>query len=299
MTIEQIETFLIITETNNISMAGKKLFISQSTVSHRLNSLEKELGFSLLTRTRGERFVNLTLKGEEFIEIAKRWKALWTETNLWKVQESKMNLKIASINSLNISVFSNFYKELIKEKNSLSIHISSHWSKTIYDLIENYDVDIGFVITPFKYPNIVVKPLFKARGVVISLEDSKYHKLIHPYDLKSSDEILFARIPEYAVWRNFWWEDGKKEYSSVDTVFLLFSILDSKEKWSIVPVWIARALAKIHPIKISELSVSPPEYSCYQVTNKHPRPSKLKALEVFFSTLENFLIEDIFLKTVK
>lgn len=298
MTIEQIETFLMITETNSISAAAKKLFISQSTVSHRISSLEKELGFSLLNRTRGERFVALTLKGEEFIEIAKRWKALWAETNLWKGRESKLNLKVASVDSINTSIFSNFYKGLIKEKNNLSISVSSHWSKTIYDLVENYDIDMGFVLSSLKYPNIVVRHLFKARGVVVSLKDSKYPEVIHPNELESSDEILFSCMPDYEVWRNLWWEEGEKKCFNVDTASLLFSVLDSKEQWAIVPVWIAKTFEKRYPIKISELSVTPPEYSCYQISNKHPRPSKLKALEIFAISMEKFLSGDVFKDTI-
>ena len=298
MTIEQIETFLMISETNSITTAAKKLFLSQSTVSHRISSLEKELGFSLLSRTRGERFVSLTLKGEEFIEIAKRWKALWSETNLWKGQESKLNLKVASVDSINTSIFSGFYKDLIKKKNNLSISISSHWSKAIYDLVENYDIDMGFVLNPLKYPNVVVKHLFKARGVVVSLKSSIYPELIHPSELKPSNEILFSSMPDYEVWHNSWWEENEKECSSVDTVSLLFSVLDSDEQWTIVPVWIAKTFEKKYPIKISELSVAPPEYSCYQISNKHPRPSRSKGLELFTRELEVFLNRDVFRETI-
>lgn len=70
------------------------------------------------------------------------------------------------------------------------------------------------------------------------------------------------------MWHYFWWENKQNEYSSVDTVSLLFTIFDLEEKWAIVLVWIARIFEKIHPLKISELSISPPEYACYQVTNR-------------------------------
>ena len=299
MNKEHIETFLTILDTKNISMAAKKLFVSQSTVSHRLNALENELGFNLLLRARGERFISLTLKGEEFVEIAKRWRALWNETTIWKDQEPNMNLKLSGVDSLNICVFSSLYKNLIKNKNSLSIDISSRWSKTIYDLIENYDVDMGFVLSPLEYPNVIVKPLFSARGVVISLKSSEYSEIVHPSDLNPSNEILFSYISQYKIWRSLWWDIDKKEYSSVDTVALLFSILDSEKQWAIVPIWIARTFEKIHPIKISELSVSPPEYSCYQILNRHPRPSRLKSIETFSDALETFMKGDKFLDMIK
>lgn len=305
MKIEQIETFLMITETKNLSLASKNLFVSQSAVSHRLRSLEEHLDCELFIRGRGEKLVTLTQKGEEFVEIAMRWKALWNETKKWALQESKMSLNVASIDSLNTCVFSNLYKELIdssskKENNhSIILNVSSHWSRTIYDLIENHEIDIGFTLNLLKYPNAIAKPLFKSRGVVISSTSSKYMESVHPHDLNTADEILFSSIPEYHIWHNFWWENNQKEYSSVDTVSLLFTIFDLEEKWAIVPVWIARIFEKFYAIKISELLVSAPEYACYQVTNRHPKVSKLKAIERFAMALEDYMNKDVFINSVQ
>lgn len=299
MNIDQVETFLMITETKNLSIAAKNLFISQSAVSHRIRSLEEALGCELLIRSRGEKFVSLTLKGEEFIEIATRWKTLNSETKLWTLQESKMNLKLASIDSLNTCVFSSLYKDIINNNNAISLNVSSHWSKTIYDLIESNEIDIGFTLNSLKYPNAIATPLFKSRGVVISSESSKYPKTVHPHDLKTSDEILFSYIPEYEIWHNFWWEHDQSEYSSVDTVSLLFTMFDLDEKWAIVPVWIARKFEKIHPVKISELSTEPPEYACYHVFNRNPKPSKVKTIKQFSAALESYMKTDLFLNSIK
>ena len=60
------------------------------------------------------------------------------------------------------------------------------------------------------------------------------------------------------MWHYFWWENKQNEYSSVDTVSLLFTIFDLEEKWSIVLVWIARIFEQIHTFKISELSNNAP-----------------------------------------
>ena len=80
---------------------------------------------------------------------------------------------------------------------------------------------------------------------------------------------------------------------------LLFTVFDLEKKWAIVPVWIARVFEKFYPIKISELSVSAPEYACYQVTNRHPKASKLKAIERFTTALENYMNKDFFIKSVQ
>jgi len=299
MNLDQVETFLMVTQTKNLSIAAKNLFVSQSAVSHRIRNLEEKLGCELLIRARGEKLVSLTLKGEEFIEIATRWKSLWNETKLWTLQESKMNLKLASIDSLNTCVFSNLYKDLINHNNAITLNVSSHWSKTIYDLIESHDIDIGLTLNSLKYPNAIAKPLFKSRGVVISSISSKYSEKVHPHDFKAADEILFSYIPEYEIWHHFWWGNDQSEHSSVDTVSLLFTMFDLEEKWAIVPIWIARVFEKIHPIKISELTVEPPKYSCYQVSNRNPKPSKVKAIKKFSVALEGYMKKDVFLNSIK
>ena len=50
---KDIELFLELVKTRNISKAAENLFISQSVISTRLKSLEEELGYELFHRARG------------------------------------------------------------------------------------------------------------------------------------------------------------------------------------------------------------------------------------------------------
>ncbi len=62
MNLAEIETFLTIVNTKSITKTADLLFLSQPTVSHRLTTLENELGFSLVIRNKGHK-VELTPKG--------------------------------------------------------------------------------------------------------------------------------------------------------------------------------------------------------------------------------------------
>ena len=53
MNLAEIETFLMIVKTKNITKTAENLFLSQPTVSHRLKSLEDELDVKLITRKKG------------------------------------------------------------------------------------------------------------------------------------------------------------------------------------------------------------------------------------------------------
>ena len=67
MNLAEIETFLTIVNTKSITRTADLLFLSQPTVSHRLTSLENELGFPLVIRQKGHKQVELTAKGTDFI----------------------------------------------------------------------------------------------------------------------------------------------------------------------------------------------------------------------------------------
>ena len=68
MNDEALETYLNIIKTHSLTKTAENMFISQSAVSNRLISLEKELNVKLIDRSPGQKGVVLTQKGEEFVE---------------------------------------------------------------------------------------------------------------------------------------------------------------------------------------------------------------------------------------
>ena len=66
MDIESLNTFLTLAETKSFTKTANQLFVAQSTVTNRINELEKELKLSLFSRT--NRSVKLTLEGVKIIE---------------------------------------------------------------------------------------------------------------------------------------------------------------------------------------------------------------------------------------
>ena len=77
MTHWEIKTFLEIVKYSSISKAAEKLYLTQSTVSHRLSVLEEELGVKLIIRRKGYRTIELTNDGEAFLPLAYEYEALW------------------------------------------------------------------------------------------------------------------------------------------------------------------------------------------------------------------------------
>lgn len=71
MELEKLRIFLAVAETENISAAARKLFVSHSTVSRAVAALEKELECELLARGRNST-QSLTDKGRILADEAQK-----------------------------------------------------------------------------------------------------------------------------------------------------------------------------------------------------------------------------------
>lgn len=79
MTKTELEAFLAVLQYGSISAAAERLFITQPAMSRRMKSMEEELGYSLFERGRGQRSVELTENGKEFVPVAERLLTLYRE----------------------------------------------------------------------------------------------------------------------------------------------------------------------------------------------------------------------------
>lgn len=296
MDISGIEAFLAIIETQSISKAAEKLFLSQSTVSNRLDVLEEELGVQLIKRYRGKRFITLTAKGEEFILIARQWMSLKKDTDIWINEETLSKLNIGSVDSLNAYVFPQLFRNIILNKNQLTINVSSHWSKTIFSLIECYEIDIGLVPRLIKAHNLVSEPIFSEKLVLVSNSIvSSFPYLINPQDLDVKKEIFLDWGQNFQIWHDSWWDPRDSIDIAVDTAELILKFIDIPQSWAIVTESVAHAFKKVHSIKISELTNPPPSRVCYKIKHRNTLSKAQEPLERFEKSLNEFIKDNPFL----
>lgn len=295
MDYTSIITFLTIAETRSLSKAAEKLYTSQSTISYRLKVLEKEVGAELFDREQGKGFITITTKGKEFVSIAQRMVSILKNIEGWKLKKPLNELKIGCVDSINVCIFNDLYKSVILSDSNLLLNLSTHWTITIYELVENYELDVGFALRQLPLKNIISKPIFNEKRVLISSADTNLPDEVCPEDVDISKEIYFYGELDFHLWHDNWLFNGEHhEYMTVDSVSLLNSFIDIPCYWSIVPISIAQKIKKTTNIKISKILNPPPDRICYQITNKSPMPNKLKTLESFEKYLNNFLSGDFF-----
>lgn len=292
MNLLGIEAFLTIVETQNLSNAAQKLFLSQSTISHRLNSLEEELDVKLIIRNQGQRYITLTPKGEEFITIAKRWMSLQKDTDIWKMQEPKLKLNVGLVDSLSTYVFPPLFSEILEKEATLSLKISSHWAIKICNLLESNDIDIGLVSRLIKSNEILSEPIFYEEMILVSSSiNSNYGDLVHPNELDVRKELILDWGEDFQFWHNKWWDNENIQDIGVDTVGLIFNLINIPDSWAIVPMGVAHYFIdkQQNQIRISTLTDSPPNRITYKIINRYTKPSRREPLKIFEEYLDSFV----------
>ncbi|MFQ8689122.1 MAG: LysR family transcriptional regulator [Blautia sp.] len=293
MNLAEVETFLMIVKTKNITKTAENLFLSQPTVSHRLKNLEEELQIRLITRKKGYKSIELTEKGEEFIPIAERWISLWREMQMLRHGQERMFLTVGCTDTLSMTIFSDLYRNIIHGEHSLDLRIKTHQSYEIYELLERHDIDVGFVYHHLHYKNIVAKPILKERMYLVQSggETGEYKCRIHTDELDPENEIFFSWEADYQIWHDQWIGKIIRPRIQVDTFGLLRNLFTDGYHWMIAPASIIRSLREVCPVWVSELAneTQPPERFVYQLNHKNPNIVTLRAVELFNKNLNQYL----------
>jgi len=146
MTIEYFNEFIVLVDKMNFSEAADELYISQSTLSKHIISLEKELRITLFDRN--TRNISLSDQGKVFLKYAKEIVNTYN-TAIVEMQKMSKNtdepLKIASIPAMphyNISSIIGHFHSIYPY---LKSNITVDDSKNLIDQLKNQVVDVAFI----------------------------------------------------------------------------------------------------------------------------------------------------------
>ena len=270
MNLTNVQTFLKVVYCNSLTQAANELFVSQPTVTARLQQLEQELNTSLLRRGKGVRAIELTPQGQAFVPLAERWVALEQETNQFQAQQTQLPLSIACLDSISRYVLAPLFRRLTRENPQLRLNIRTHQSHEIFSLVENHEVDFGFSYILSHRGNVDCKPLFSEGMALLA---SKSHpcagQIVSPSQLDPSLEIFVAWFQGFADWHAKWWEARCMPLVQTDLASMVPLYLDHPGSWAICPYSVARAFLQEFPdLQVLELDVPIPRRTCFMLESK-------------------------------
>lgn len=288
MDFNKIESFIRIVETGSITNAAEKLYISQSTLSDRLTALEAELGTRLIQRSPGNKKLELTEKGVDFLDFAARYLELNKEVEDWKQNRQRLQLKISAPQSVNAYLFRNFYKKYL-EKDKHHLEISSHWNRTIYNMVYSSDTDIGIVSRPYQSKQVMTEALIEEPLFVIY--DKRYANYTNLQQLNKKDQIYIGWGPTYEEWYNNHWDSNELPKVTLDSPELLMNYLEAKNAWAIIPLCMYQAITVFNK-HIEEIRKDIPiKRSLYMIYQKGVSDARNQTIEDFIRNLYDHILK--------
>lgn len=268
MNYSQIESFLSIVRMGSLSKAAEQLYVSQSTISQRLHSIEKEYDVVLLNREKGVKSVTLTNEGERFYQIALRFETLYSETKNIKAVTGEATISIGAVDSVHNYVLKDIYSTVFHKIPDIRLAIHTHQSNEIYYLIDQNNIDIGFSLQDRILKNVKVQKLFEEQMVMIQKKKEGVAEYEIDNSLLSPKQQLFINWGmDYQIWHEKHWGPANNTFIQIDTAKMLGDYLE-EEMWAIVPVSIARDFHAKGLADVFLLKDPPPSRSCFQVEKK-------------------------------
>lgn len=291
MQYKEVETFLEVVRTRNITRTAELLYVSQSTVSNRIKSLEEEVGCRLIVRTRGHRIVQLTRQGEEFVQIAARWKELFDETERLK-SSSLTALRIASNESTYYTWIVPFLRTFFLHHpgGKVTVHICD--SELVYALIERNQIDFGFASFDSARNGIRSHCIDRQPLCVIRYSEHPVpEQSLHPSALDPAKEIRFIGgfFASMNTWHEHWFGLDRSCPLEINTSRGIIPLMEHSDYWAISPMGVALDLARKMPLQIYRLEEPPEDWQIYMLRRQGAGPGSIELCRLFEKELLEYI----------
>lgn len=279
MTQQGIEVFLAVARLGSISAAAQALYITQPAVSRHLKSLEDALGCSLVVRGRGQRRVELTDQGRDFIQVAEKWRLLWQETREVAGQDRAQTLRVASVGSLSTYLLPPVFREFLSPGRTLTFH--HYHSREAYDYVAQGLADIALISDHMYHPQVETVPALRSRMVLLTGPGPDWTEPVPPSRLDPAAELRLPWNPEYDLWHSFWFSAAAAPRAVLDQMSLLeefFSWQDRwQDSWAIAPALVAVPLSRKLGLTVRRLENGPADEIIYYLLGPRRKEALTRA----------------------
>lgn len=188
MNTDQLKSFLAVAQTGSFSEAAAQLYITQSSVSKHIQSLERELGTALFDRSR--RKISLTPAGEQALAEAQRMNTAYLrllEAVRNAADEKETALRVASIPVMAQYDITGLLADFSARRPEICLEILEMEGIDMVNRLERREIDLAFLRISETEGNLDTLPLFEDRLSVVLSEN-------HP--LASREEISLRELSD-------------------------------------------------------------------------------------------------------
>lgn len=293
MQYKDIEIFLELVNSRNITKASEHLFVSQSVISTRLKKLEEELGYELFLRAKGMREIELTRQGREFVNVAMRWKNLYEEAELIR-EESGYTLRIASPESVYFDFLEPLLFRILRRHPEIRVSASIGDSAGIYDMMVSGVIDFGFASYESTHYDIYRQQIYR-QSFCLAINDPELGKNgpVSPRELEPEKEVRLTggNFSNISLWREKWFAGKNRSRIEVNSPHMIANCLKEFGTWALLPSATAGMLVHLYGVRTCELTDAPDSRKIYLLRHTGGSRGSADAERIFGEELRIYLSE--------
>lgn len=174
MDIRQLTYFVHVVKEGSYTAAAKNLHVSQPALSKMIKNLEEELGVQLFSRS--EKRLELTDTGQELFrqsqKLLEEFQAI-SESIQNIVGLKKGHVKVGIPPVIGTCYFPSLIANFRREYPGIKLTIIEEGAKTVQDMVNDRQLDVGVVILPVHSDVFHVVPIVKDENVLVVHKDHK------------------------------------------------------------------------------------------------------------------------------
>ncbi len=257
MTSLEMEAFLAIYRYRKISAAAESLFISQSSLSTRLQTLEKELNCFLFERGKGVRRLQPTEAGTEFYELARSYVELMQKMHSLGSRGS-VQLRISTMNSVGTYLLTPVYHRFMKEHPEIRLIIREDDTDDVRRTARMDNTDMAFTSASMESDSISSVLVMEEPMVLVCSADSHYPDRVRAKDLEIRNEIFISWINGYNQWHRATFGEGIPRIT-LEVVEQLHFFVREPESWAVVPISVTEGLLADPKVRLVDTDFAIPK----------------------------------------
>lgn len=289
MDLESIRAFLAVVDTGSLSAAANVLFTSQSSVSRKIAAIERELGITLLNRSKGQANITLTPAGESFLFSARQMEVVYKDMESLSHNPGRQFLSIGANEMSQVLFLDAFCPSFIDRHPEICLSIHSYHSSTIHQRLSSHLIDIGYVSVLQEKENTKTRLMLDQPLILAAHKDSPYYAGIHVTELPADKEVYLRYNAQYEFWHNHVFP-GKQYAVRVSRELMMGAYLQKEKRWGLV----TRASGSLLTDRFKDIVTYPVKgipntIKVYEVIHNDIRPSRINASELFRNELDEYI----------
>lgn len=174
MNLEQLQSFVTVARLGHFTRAAEELHLAQPSLSRQISTLERDLGSTLLHRSRGH--IGLTAAGETLLPLAQRMLA---DAELARREVAELSdlrrgrVRLGATPTLCISLVTEVFERFHDTYPGIELHLTEQGSRGLVDALNRGALDLALITTAEHRAaaSLDLTPLLSEELVVVSPAD--------------------------------------------------------------------------------------------------------------------------------